>query len=918
MAGEGSAPPEGLDEFVAQAPANPAPSGAAPSTPPGLDEFVAPEMQQAQYGTPTEIAKTALEGLGKGLAGPAFTGAETALLGNEKEQLARAEANPITHYGTEAAGLVGGALLAPEVTLGGNLAKAGEAIGAGAEALGIGKLGSSVAKSAIENLIYQGQDEVSKLIQKDPAQSSDTAIADMGLAALIGGSFGTVSPLWHATMGKQTGGILGAIADKLGGIEGVESNAADKLIAKSGMDIAPELRGLVSENPGVQQMARELSQTDTNASGLEFQKSYKAMTKQAGDLMIEALGKTPEEIATMPPVSKYEAGKAIGNSLADEYDSQLQPYSKVFEELKNKFKNTDLVQELNTEPKTFSTVDEIANKISQKAIDEGWAASPSSDIMKEVERVVKELPLQKNLKNLGDFITQVGNNTNKDFTNGPLRRAGAIMSGVMRDAEGDVIALRLGEKDGPAAVEAFKAAREGYAVQSALKEDLDSRLGLHGSTSGYSKALREMARTDGESILRRMSGKGDAQLLDFMTKHYPQTAEVIRNYHVNDLLSNAASKAKEGATIDNTTLLRNVAKMSPELRDFVSNKDSQNNIMAIAAALDAFKNPNHNFSNTARTMAGLVKDLPGTVVGAATALTGHGFVKSALAVPLVKAIGKDVPDAIRLGLLRFLGSDKHVEAGAFKTMVDYLHHTAKGETLLSNATKAIFKTGSEVLPESQFPTEKDRDKIKKTIDSSTDDPNKLLNITGKLGHYMPDHTVAMNQTAANAVQYLSNQKPNTAKLSPLDTQRESTKLEKAQYNRKIDIAQQPLMILKHIADGRLTPDDVVTQRSLYPALYDRTVQKLNDQVVKAKSEGKTIPYRTRMSLSLYMGQSVDSTMLPSNIMAAQPKAPMQQPQTATEPASNPKRSTTSLSKMSSMYKTQAQAAEQDRNGRPSR
>lgn len=912
--------PLGYEKFANSAIA-PTPTGegrglaAAPVTkaaPPGYDEFVASEMNEEKHGTPIEMAKTAAEGLGTGLAGPIFTGAETAVLGNEKEQLARAEANPITHGAAEMTGLVGGSVFAPEATLGGMLTKVGAGAHAVAEAAGLGKIGSAVVRGAIENMVYQGQHEASRMLLKDPEQSANTAVASMGLAGLIGGAFGTIAPLWHATMGKQTGGVLGAVADKLGGIESVDASPGAKALAKSGMDVAPEMRTLVSDNPAVQQMARTLMQTDTNASGLAMQKSYKQMTNEASDHLLAAFGKTPKEIVGMPEVSSHANGTSIGKTLASEYEEQLNPFAKGFDEVKDKLKSIDLLP--NT-PEAHGTTNNIIDKITQKAIEEGWVTSPSSDIMKEVNRITKELPLQKNLKNLSDYITQVGNNTSGDVMNGPLKRAGAIMTGIMKEAEAEVMANKLGKIEGPEAVEQFKALREGYAVQSAMKEAIQDRLGAKGSTSGYANAIREMARTDGEGVLRKLSGKNDADWLGFIQRHYPKTAEAIRTHHIDQLLETAATKAKDGSVIDNATLLKNLQNMPKELRDFIASPEAQKNILGIGAALDAFKNPHHNFSNTARAGSSLLKDWAPTALATATALSGHSLPAAALVGVLGKTIGKEAPDAVRLALLRFLGSNQPIEAGAFKTMVEYIHHTIKGETLLSNATKNIFKAGSEVIPSHLMPKETDREKLKKAVNNLRDNPQDSMKMVGNTGHYLPAHATALSLTGANAAKMLNMAKPNTDRTAPLDTQRSANSAEKSQYNRTLDIMQQPLSVLKHISDGTLTPTDVATIKTAYPGLYARSVIKLTDHMTNAVAKGIVIPYKTKLGLSLYMGQALDSTMQPGSIMAAQPKPQQAQPQTPMQPASNPKRSTASLSKIPKLYQTTTQNAEQDRSGR---
>lgn len=921
--GETTPMPEGLEDFVNQQQApEVAPEGdrslAGTPPPPGLQEFIQPQLDEEQYGTPTEIAKTAAEGIAKGVAGPLATGLETSLFDNAKEQRLRQTVNPFTHGAGEFAGLVGGALALPEASLGGALAKAGAAVKAAPAIATLGKIGSGVAAAAVEGALFQASDEASKLIQQDPNQSAETALTDIGLSAALNAPLGLVSPLWNATLGRKLGGILGATADKLGGIEGIAPEAFEQSITRSGLDMDPSLRGLVAQDPEIQQAARELSQTDTSKAGREYQERFTNFRNKLGESAAGALGKTPEEVAALGDLDKYGSGKEIGETLAKEYHEQVSPLAKGFEDLKSKFKGVDLPEAVvsnSGETVQPSLVDNIASKVLKTATDEGWAASPSSDIMRLVNTTVKELPLQKNLKNLSDYITQIGNTANSNPLNGPLIRAGSMIKNILKESEADVMALRLGEKEGPAAVEAFKQLRSDYAKQSALKDALDARLNLRASTSGYGKAIREFAKTDGEAVLRKLSGKNDADLLNFMQEHYPVTASAIRNSHIDELLTNAANKAQPGSLINTSSLIASLDKMSPQMKQFISTPEGLAKIKAVGDVLEHFKNPNHNFSNTARVASALLKDIPGTAVGAIGAITGHGFIKSALLGGLTKAIGKDIPDAIKLSMLKWLGSPKEINPGAFKSMVHYIDATRKGENLTSKTISNLFNGLPKVLPEHVYPSERDRSKIVDKIDDYYENPDKLTNIAGNIGHYMPDHAVAISKSVGNAMEYLRTNKPNPQPQNPLDTKRAPTPSEKANYNRKLDIAQQPLMVLQHIASGTLTADDVNIQKTLYPSLYTRISNKMTDEIAKAQSKGKIIPYKARMGLSMYLGQPMDSTMTPQAIISAQPKPPQSQPQTATQPASRPKTSTNSLNKMPKMYQTPGQSAEKDRAGR---
>lgn len=875
--------------------------------PPGLDEITR-EVAMKKYETLPQMAKAGLEGLSQGIAGPLAPLLETQLGVNPEDIRNRQSVNPGTHIASELAGLVGSSIAG--IGLGAGLTKIGDAAKIASEAAGLGKVGSSIARHAIENLAFQSGNEVSKMILKDPDQHVDTAITDMKLATLIGGGFGTISPLWKAASGSKLGSILSSITRKMGGIEGTIPDAINDTLSKTGIDIAPEVRAGLSDDPYVQQMFKTLQQSDTTKSGLALQKSYNEFRKNAGDAIVNTLGKTPDEVEALQGLSKYDAGKTIGETLAKEYQTQLSPIAKSFDELKTRFKSLELPKAtLDASGNTLPSItDQIANKIGQASIDEGWAASPSSDIMREVNRTIKELPLQKNLKNLTDYITQVGNNTNTDVMNGPLRRAGSIMTRIMKDAESDVIAKALGETEGPLAVDAFKNARSAYAAQSALKEAIDLRLHVGGSTSGFSKELLKMSQTDGESLLRRLSGSGDADLLNFLQQNYPQTANLVKNWHISELLKKASDKAKPGMLINNESFLTNLNKLSPELRNFIASPEAITKINSIGSVIEEFNKLPHNFSNTARTVDKLLQYIPGTAVGMITLLASHNPVTAILTGVLSKTLGKDVPDAIRLAMLKVMGSAQKVDSDGFKSAVDLIHHGIKGDELVKRATKGIFKDNAEILPQSALPTASDRSKLMKALDKIRQNPEELQNVAGKAGYYLPDQAIAIGRMAATAAALLDQARPDRSKQAAFDTPREPTLADKARYDRVLNIAQQPLLVLQHIKDGTITPGDISIQKTLYPALYNKIAAQLMEEAVKASSKGEIIPYKTRLGMSLYLGQALDSTMTPASIMAAQPKP---QGNESNGPKPGTQKSGNALNKLSSMYRTPEQASEQE-------
>jgi hypothetical protein len=210
------------------------------------------EKDKITYGTPAQQTLAGVEALGQGLVGPVSPMVEAALTDygvpglSPEEQLKRARANPITHYAAEAAGLVAPAVLsggasvlaklgipgaeavlkgvtaANEFTQAGVLEKAGEAAKAltGLEGAGLlkGVVGGMVS-GATQMAILQSGDEITRMIQNDPDQSVQSAVASIGLQSLIGaaagGVFGSFSPLWRATFGKSASQKSGDFAATL-------------------------------------------------------------------------------------------------------------------------------------------------------------------------------------------------------------------------------------------------------------------------------------------------------------------------------------------------------------------------------------------------------------------------------------------------------------------------------------------------------------------------------------------------------------------------------------------------------------------------------------------------------------------------------------------------------------------------------
>lgn len=274
--------------------------------------------------------------------------------------------------------------------------------------------------------------------------------------------------------------------------------------------------------------------------------------------------------------------------------------------------------------------------------------------------------------------------------------------------------------------------------------------------------------------------------------------------------------------------------------------------------------------------------------------------------------GDSSGSAARTMLQKMLSSGAPPNAEAFKTGTDYVSSVAKGDRLLKNATQNLFKAGAQILPQNILPDHASREKLQKTLDTVNENPNKAIGVGGNIGHYLPDHATAAGAMAATAQNYLNNLKPKQSTASPLDAKPPIDKSQEAKYNRALDIAQQPLLVLQHVKDGTLQPQDVQTLNTIYPGLHNKIVSKLSDNLISAKTDDVIIPYSQKQSLSLLMGSSLDSTLTQGSMQAIMNSAQKPQQQA---PQGKPKQSSQTMAQMSkvnSMYSTPLQAREQSK------
>lgn len=848
-----------------------------------------------KYSTPGQQLGAGVEGLAKGVLGPVAPWLEKRVLKIPgSEQLARAEANPITHGIGEGVGLVGGALTG--VGEGALMAKAGvraaEIAGLGNATSITAKIGSEAVKQAAEMAIYQSSDEVGKLVLNDPSASAESAIANIGLASAFGAAggalLGTVSPLWKATIGDKVEKSLGTLKEHLdGGLQVAMPENVEQSIAKLGLNVSPEMRSALSGNQKAAQMFNELREIQHPSITAQLTN----LEKDVNNSVLRSIGRSTEDIANY---SEAQGGKHAMDTFTKEYKNKFEPISKEFDEIAGPFREA---------PVSNVQIAALSQRIASEAAEKGYlgAEIPQNKI---VEWLLNRLPSVKNAEDFSKVNTQLRNMTQGDFGLTQVRRD---MQALINDAQFGSMAQAIG-KEAPDLLGRYQMARSAYADLAKISESVGAELGL-GKFVGPKTLLEKIVeKRSPEEFLRRLSPKGNAEILGFLGKHFPETLESIRDNELKQLLRPAVLGAKSDQAL-NYKILNNAIEKGmagqPERIKFALPKEALDNIQAAKSVMDSI--PGMKSSGTAGWQQKMMNHVPESALAAIALVTGHNPIFGAITGHLGKLLARDLPDTMKLAMLRFMSSDQPIKAEGFKSMVEFLANVAKGQTMLNKATGNVLKASGQVLTSSQMPSEADRKRLDEVVQKIQKSPEVLMRLSNsQVGHYLPAQQSALTESQTRAIQYLGSIRPTPFQASPLDRPIDPTKEQQARYDRALDIANQPVYVLQHVKDGTLQINDLKDLSAMYPALMKQMQQKVSNAMVSKHANEEPIPYKTKMGIGLFLGQAIDSTMTPEAIMSAQPmpQAPPQQPSAA---------KTNKIGKSNATYQTPAQSSEARRS-----
>jgi hypothetical protein len=718
-----------------------------------------------------------------------------------------------------------------------------------------GPITKRMIQYGLEAGIMSGLDEAGKaMIAKDPDAPSKVmggALMNMGASAafgaVLGAGVGFVSPLWESKYAAKTmnelqkidDGAVRPAVDFVEELEKVVPNAEEKGLLKEFTKLKPNAEeikaageeigavvpeGMVLKSEKAQHLDSSVTKSPSVIGWLrsgEYQRGFDAVDKNLRQIM---------ETSVPDNLTAADVGEAVAGSL----ESKTVEFKDLHDEL-----YAAIRQDSQFVPVKKKAIDAVARNL--EALQKNTPDSPAALMLKRISNNLRRIEDVEGVRDIVATINQyVGENpTLRSFGAEAKDRLNNLAQKSIKDFAKEMV---VPEPEAAAAVQdLLKRIDEANASYAPFRDKLRvlaEGLGLR-RIEGPADFMVKLRKLTPEKLFDRVFANKDSRFLRFMAAEFSEELRMVLDLKKKELLSGVDMA---GNRLNANQLIKKIDKLSPRMMENMFTPDEVSKLNAVKL-----------------WMKNLPKDVNPSNTAAASAF--NEFWKNPLAAAAIT-----IGDAGKVAALKTLGSGAPASAKAFKATADYIVNAHAGVIAAEKAAQAIFS--GKGMPSLVYDDKKGK-RLDEQAKIFQKDPQEFVKKAEAVGHYMPEASLAYSAQAARTFGYLNQKRPEPKKNGMLDNEIKPSREKLGQYSRTLEIAEQPLSVMKKILDGTLTSKDVIDLKSMYPELYQDFQKRIMNKMVDHAAKGKIISSKIKKSLSVFSAHPLDSNLTPMAIQAAQ-------------------------------------------------
>jgi hypothetical protein len=726
----------------------------------------------------------------------------------------------------------------------------------------LSQAGAHALGSGVEGAAYGLGQAVSEDALGEPGTFGEKVVSNVGLGALYGGAIGSAIGGVMAPFAKDSAQALqaelhgpGAAAGefdsavKASGLSGEEKQAVSEGLTKLKPN-ASEIQGAadrlgaplqpyqLSDSKAVQNAGDMLLNGPPTISSL----SHQTVAKQGFDIANSVVEKA---VGVGEDLSETQIGNQLKQSLMSKLEAENAPISEMYGALK------DYTQAIPvTERSTGSIAKNVLKIIDEESLIKG---TPAHNFVQTISEGLEQV---KNLDQLKNFRTAMRKAA------GPETRyvVGAI-SEKLDNLEMNAIRRFADTMRTPEAKDKILGLIRQVDDAKSAYRDFRGKLQELGNGIGKKKIYGPQDFIDfidgmnPQTLTKRLFNKGNTEFVQYFAKNFPEEMEAMKKYQLGVIRDEAMKKGY----FDPKAIFKKISDLEPETRDILFSKEQLAKIKDAETYIGSFPkdfNPSHASHADAFRHA-FERGPTGAIIANARDAALDQFIKHA--VKIDPATGANVAKLAKLEQMA-MRTTQSIQAGS----------------------KAIFKAGATAsVPialgagklSGHIDSEKKFKEVSAKLNELNTNPDHFIDVidksTSAVADVAPNVTSAMQMTATRATQFLASKLPPSPPKRPLSPDFKPSRSDVMKFNRYLSVVEQPTMVLDQVKHGTITPESIETLSVVYPKLFDEMKTAVLDELTNHTSKKKKVPYKTRLGLSMFLGQNLDNSLDQPTVQANQ-------------------------------------------------